>query len=29
MVPSGNPEFLILNQPKATEVIAKDKGAKE
>ena len=29
MVPSGNPEFLILNQPKATGVIAKDKGAKE
>ncbi len=29
MVPSGNPEFLILNQPKVNEVIAKDKGAKE
>ena len=29
MVPSGNPEFLILNQPKVNEVIAKNKGAKE
>jgi hypothetical protein len=29
MVPSGNPEFLILNQPKVNEVISKDKGAKE
>jgi hypothetical protein len=29
MVPSGNPEFLILNQPKVNKVIAKDKGAKE
>ena len=29
MVPSGNPEFLILNQQKVNEVIAKDKGAKE
>jgi hypothetical protein len=29
MVPSGNPEFLILNQPTVNEVIAKDKGAKE
>ena len=29
MVPSGNPEFLILNQTKVNEVIAKDKGAKE
>ena len=29
MVPSGNPEFLILNQPKVNKVIAKDKGAKD
>ncbi len=29
MVPSGNPDFLMLNQPKVNEVIIKDKGAKE
>lgn len=28
MVPSGNPDFLILNQPKVNEVMIKDKGAK-
>lgn len=29
MVPSGNPEFLILNQPKINDVIVNDKGTKE
>jgi hypothetical protein len=29
MVPSGNPDFLMLNQPKVNEVMIKDKGAKE
>jgi hypothetical protein len=29
MVPSGTPDFLILNKPKVTEVIVKDKGMKE
>jgi hypothetical protein len=29
MVPSGNPEFLILNQPKIDEVVTAEKGAKQ
>jgi hypothetical protein len=29
MVPSGTPDFLILNKPKVAEVIVKDKGVKE
>ena len=29
MVPSGNPEFLILNQRKINDVIVNDKGTKE
>ena len=29
MVPSGNPEFLTLNQPKINDVIVNDKGTKE
>jgi hypothetical protein len=29
MVPSGTPEFLILNQPKANEETIKVKGVKE
>ena len=29
MVPSGNPEFLLLNQPKIDEVVTAEKGAKQ